>query len=137
MPRILKADLPKVLTTNHDPVIQAQINMTFKGLSYSTCVAGWTPEDKTIGHAHNCPFCPKYGWICVRQKTLIKDTQLLRHELAHLLTGQGHNEAWRKMVIKLGGHLEEYSFKYDKRRPSIDVPCYHKECRIKQRSTKT
>lgn len=101
-----------------------------KGIAYDDCCEGWIWEKNDLGHAHTEG--AHVGWICIKKKTLLKDYQLLRHETAHLIAPGGHHDAWREAVKKLGGHIEEYTFKYDKRRPEVHVSCYHPECIIER-----
>lgn len=47
------------------------------------------------------------GWICVLSPKRVYDTkgnpsQLMLHELAHILTGQGHTDKWRTKARELG-----------------------------------
>lgn len=100
-----------------------------KGIYYGGCIAGLNEPKDVLGHAHYQGI--HTGWICVRSKMLLKDHQLLRHEVAHLIApDDGHDDKWRAVVKKLGGHIDQYVFKYDKRRPGIFVPCFHKACMI-------
>lgn len=127
MPALSRNKLPSFLTTHPE----------FQGVFYGECIGHEIPSQETVGHAHTNPDDPNYGWICISRKTLTKDKQLLRHELAHILApAGGHDDAWRKMVIKLGGHLDEYTFKYDKRRPGIDIPCFHKTCMTSRKKSR-
>ena len=104
-----------------------------KGISYDGCVANWREPGYVLAHTH--PVDDEFhGWLCFRNKMLLKDHQLIKHELAHLLTGHGHDDVWRKKLIQLGGHIEQYEFRYDKRRPAVHVPCFHKACMIERRS---
>lgn len=54
-------------------------------------------------HAHDKD--PHKGWICHRGTKWLKCRELLLHEVAHVLTGAGHNDKWRKKVIDIGGTL--------------------------------
>jgi hypothetical protein len=46
------------------------------------------------------------GWICVRSAARLLDRFLMLHELAHIITGQGHTDGWRACLLKLGGTLD-------------------------------
>lgn len=73
------------------------------GLHHTTCVEDGTPfrED---AHAH---IEGAYqGWICFREARGVKETNLVRHELAHLLTREGHTKAWRMTLRALGGYID-------------------------------
>ncbi len=53
-------------------------------------------------HAHTDKRRKYYGWICFRQKYWpVEKTQI--HELAHILTGDGHTARWRAKYVELGG----------------------------------
>lgn len=51
------------------------------------------------------------GWICVRSPHRIfmrdgkRPSNLMLHELAHILTNEGHTEKWRKQFRALGGKV--------------------------------
>lgn len=47
------------------------------------------------------------GWICFRSDRWLEDRSLILHELAHLITGQGHTDRWRKVLLEIGGTLDE------------------------------
>lgn len=53
-------------------------------------------------HAH-----AKEKIICFRSTKWIGCEYLLIHEIAHVLTGHGHTDKWRKEVLSLGGTLLE------------------------------
>lgn len=53
------------------------------------------------------------GWICVRSaKRLYNDagkpSNLMLHELAHIITNQGHNQAWGNKLREIGGRVERH-----------------------------
>lgn len=107
-----------------------------KGVSYGACI-GHVYEPPTVyAHSHTREDDPHKGWICIRNEGLLGDHQLIRHELAHVLTGHGHDDVWRNKLIKIGGHLDAYTFWYNKKREFIEVPCYHKVCMIASRKKK-
>ncbi len=62
-------------------------------------------------HAHY-----KTGWICFRSDKWLGDRMLILHELAHLISGQGHNDRWRKVLLEIGGTLE----------PTVSIRSYAK-----------
>lgn len=48
------------------------------------------------------------GWICVRSRKRLyfpdgRTSNLMKHELAHILTGQGHTDVFRAKLRELGG----------------------------------
>ena len=46
------------------------------------------------------------GWICFLSWRRLVDQPLVLHELAHILTGGGHDDAWRAKVLEIGGTLD-------------------------------
>ncbi len=56
-------------------------------------------------HSHTGASDPYRGWICIRAEKRLAQEQLLIHELAHVLTWQGHTARWREKVLELGGSL--------------------------------
>ena len=89
-----------------------------KGIAVGLCVRGDEWDDRhssrELGsgnhehaHAHVSPEDGPYrGWICVREiedlgrKHRVSGT--LMHELAHVLTGHGHDDTWRRAMRRLG-----------------------------------
>jgi len=73
---------------------------------------------RKMAHAH---IAGKWkGWICVRSAKRLytsngEASTLMRHELAHILTGQGHTDAWRKCVRLLGGKVNSWEKKRSRR----------------------
>lgn len=56
-------------------------------------------------HAHiNGPYV---GWVCFQMPSDLNNKHLRMHELAHILTGQGHTDAWRRKMIELGQTIPE------------------------------
>lgn len=86
-------------------------------------------------HAHTAG--PWAGWICVRAARRLAQDNLMRHELAHVVTPGGHTDAWRHTLLALGGsltatrdqkdyHKRERRLK-DARRPHLGYR-HHTEC---------
>lgn len=72
------------------------------GVYVGGCVAG--PRGfRAKAHAHNRG--DYKGWLCVLAKRRLSDDALVLHELAHIRSGQGHTDEWRRWVIALGGTL--------------------------------
>lgn len=60
-------------------------------------------------HAHCLPKDKRFGWVCVlssKESRLVtptgRPTTLLAHEVAHMITKQGHSEKWRNCITQLG-----------------------------------
>ncbi len=89
-----------------------------KGIAIAYCVRGDEWDDRKnarelgVGHhehahAHVSEGDGQYrGWICVREiedlgrKHRVSGT--LMHELAHVITGHGHDDTWRRGMARLG-----------------------------------
>lgn len=86
----------------------------FKGVFVGGCVdRGVGSRFRAQAHAHTEPNGKNPGWICVLSpKRLYTDrggpSQLMLHELAHLLTGDGHTDRWRKVARELGYRLPSH-----------------------------
>lgn len=46
------------------------------------------------------------GWICYLSMKWLDCKELALHELAHILTGQGHTDKWRNKLLEIGGTLD-------------------------------
>lgn len=46
------------------------------------------------------------GWICFRKRERLEDRMLCLHELAHVITREGHTKNWRACVLRIGGTLD-------------------------------
>lgn len=56
------------------------------------------------------------GWICVLSWRRLynqdgKASALMLHELAHILSGDGHTDKWRKQLRELGGQVRYWETK--------------------------
>ena len=64
---------------------------------------------RAMAHAHRRGDYP--GWICVRSKKRlfmsdgIRPSNVMLHELAHILSDCGHTDKFRRMLKKLGGRV--------------------------------
>ena len=74
-------------------------------------------------HAHTSKTDPFQGWVCVRSPKRLrtasgKPSMVMLHELAHILTGHGHDDTWRRKVRELGGRINYWETKeyYQQRR---------------------
>jgi hypothetical protein len=57
------------------------------------------------------------GWICIRGWKRLYQRGLLLHELAHVLTRQGHTDKWRACLRALGGKIPANCQKRQKTKP--------------------
>jgi len=91
------------------------------GVFVGGCVArGDGSSFRACAHAHVHKGDKNLGWICVRSQRRLytrpgQPSMLMIHELAHILTGQGHTDTWRDKVRELGGRITR---RY-KKRPSV------------------
>lgn len=69
-------------------------------------------------HAHTDN--PFMGWICVLSAKRLTDRMLMLHEVAHVITGLGHVDAWRKKLLEIGGTLDA----------TDSMKSYHKKVRV-------
>src|SRR5687767_10976657 len=46
------------------------------------------------------------GWLCFRKRQRLEERALVLHELAHLLTEEGHTDRWRAKLLEIGGTLD-------------------------------
>lgn len=63
-----------------------------------------------IAHAHVAG--DHKGWVCFQLPELLADLALCAHELAHLLTEEGHTDRWRQAMQKLGYPLSDQEFEH-------------------------
>lgn len=76
------------------------------GVFVGGCVArGVGSRFRAKAHAHTSG--PYKGWLCFLSAARLSDNALVIHELAHILSGKGHTNEWRQMVVNLGGTLSE------------------------------
>jgi hypothetical protein len=111
---VLKRDYPAFLKPYSKQI---------KGISVGSCVCK-VYDSHDIGktdhaHAHLKPRLeserkegPWAGWLCVRSLTALNNKPLMLHELAHLLTNEGHNDKWRRKLLKIGGTLKATGGRY-------------------------
>lgn len=88
----------------------------FKGVFVGGCVdRGDGSSFRAKAHAHTKE--PHKGWICVRSAKRLyvagteRPSKLMLHELAHILTGHGHDDMWRREVRRLGGTINHWETK--------------------------
>ena len=95
-----------------------------RGVFVGGCVSrGDGSSFRAKAHAHvRGQWC---GWICIRRPDRLRDRQLMLHELAHIISGQGHTDLWRRTLIALGGTLDAT---LDDRGNTV-LRSYHKQTR--------
>jgi len=88
----------------------------FRGVFVGGCIdRGDGSSFRAKAHAHTKE--PNKGWICVRSAKRLyvsgtdRPSKLMLHELAHILTGHGHDDTWRKEVRRLGGTIHHWETK--------------------------
>ena len=76
-----------------------------KGVFIGGCVSrGIGSSFRAKAHAH---FGDEHrGWICFRSTKWLDNKFLCLHELAHIVTRQGHTDRWRKFLLQIGGTLD-------------------------------
>lgn len=57
-----------------------------------------------LAHAHTHGL--QRGWICFRSDTVLADASTRLHELAHVVTREGHTKRWRAFLLQIGGTLD-------------------------------
>lgn len=94
------------------PVIENMFSQhpQVKGIFVGGCVdRGDGSSFRKIAHAHTQE--KNHGWICVRSPKRLymadgKPSQVMLHELAHILTNQGHTDKWRLKMKEIGGSID-------------------------------
>lgn len=76
-----------------------------KGVCISGCISNHNNIKHEIAHAHLDGDCK--GWVCFRYQEALNNKLVCLHELAHVLTKQGHTAKWRETLLDLGGSLDE------------------------------
>lgn len=75
------------------------------GVYVGGCVAkGDGSRFRRKAHAHTEG--PHRGWICILSAKRLADTMLMLHELAHIVSGEGHEDGFRTVLLQLGGTLD-------------------------------
>jgi len=89
-----------------------------KGIFIGGCIKrGEGSSFRAKAHAH-CFDNDKYkGWICVRSLKRVykpetkEPSNLIMHELAHIITKHGHDDKWRKQMIEFNQPLKKQYWK--------------------------
>ena len=56
--------------------------------------------------AHCHIFDDGMGWICVPNKTRLRNRMIMLHEVAHIIAKSNHTDKWRKVLLSIGGTLD-------------------------------
>lgn len=77
-----------------------------KGVYVGGCVSrGKGSSFRATAHAH--AHTPTHrGWICFRSDKGLLDRETGLHELAHIITGEGHTKNFRETLEELGGTID-------------------------------
>jgi hypothetical protein len=75
------------------------------GVFVGGCIIGEF-VDSHLAHAHTDLENPAQGWICFKDEIYLNHVNICLHELAHILTNQGHTDVWRKKLLEIGGTLD-------------------------------
>lgn len=72
------------------------------------CVGGCVVSGKRLGslHAHAHIRGEHRGWICFRSAQTLAEVTTRKHELAHVVTREGHTRRWREFLLQIGGTLD-------------------------------
>lgn len=108
MKRIPKKDWPEWL--KHPAV---------RGVYVGGCpvYSDFETKPRVMAHAHRPSKELEPGIICFRNKQILNAKYIGLHELAHIISDDGHTDKWRRCLINLGGTLEpmKYSRSYVKK----------------------
>jgi hypothetical protein len=71
-------------------------------------VGGCGPKGTRLGrlHAHAHTRGESRGWICFRSNVSFAEKMTRLHELAHVVTREGHTKHWREFLLQIGGTLD-------------------------------
>jgi hypothetical protein len=76
-----------------------------RGLYVGGCVVrGIGSRFRAKAHAHTEE--PWRGWICMMSGKWAGCSLLLKHELAHIVTREGHTNRWRDYLLQIGGTID-------------------------------
>ena len=73
-----------------------------RGIAVGGCVAG----DQLGRHTAHAHIHKHRGWICFRNVVALADRATRLHELAHVVTREGHTRRWREFLLQIGGSLD-------------------------------
>lgn len=100
-----------------------------KGIFANGCVQrGEGSRFRAKAHAHTKG---EYkGWICFLSEKRLSSRELLLHEIAHIITNQGHTDKWRSKLLEIGGTLDPV---FETNGKKILLKSYHKKERGKNK----
>jgi hypothetical protein len=76
-----------------------------RGVFLGGCVErGIGSSFRAKAHAHTRG--TRRGWICFRSDKHLGCRELWLHEIAHVVTRDGHSDRWRKFLLQIGGTLD-------------------------------
>jgi len=76
-----------------------------KGVFVGGCVSrGVGSRFRAKAHAHTSG--DHQGWICFLSAKRLTCRMLCLHELAHIVTKEGHTKRWRDYLVQIGGTLD-------------------------------
>lgn len=85
-----------------------------KGVFVEGCVErGDGSRFRAYAHSHINKQDSNKGWICVLSRKRLRTESgslgtTMIHELAHILSGHGHDDIWRKKMRELGGTIRKH-----------------------------
>ena len=91
---------------------------------HGVCIGGCAVTGKRLGslHAHAHTHDAYRGWICFRSRVTFAERLTRLHELAHVVTREGHTKRWREFLLQIGGTLDAVAGCRDyhpRRRPRV------------------
>ena len=76
-----------------------------KGIFVCGCISrGEGSRFRAKAHAHTTG--KHKGWLCVLSAKRLPEPMLMLHEVAHLISEEGHTAKWRETVLTIGGTLD-------------------------------
>lgn len=112
-----------MILTDHYIYQFAEVKQIFSG----GCIQrGEGSRFRSKAHAHTTG--EHKGTICIMLLRRASDMPLMLHEAAHLITGCGHTDKWRKKLLEIGGTLDEVKERDGK---GVLLRSYQKKSKIK------